>query len=567
MTLGNGTAALVEQAKKDVLNGRNKIAKSKVGIPKKALNEDGTINWQHLEPEIVRQGKQIILPGDPADMPIDDAINALIARKAEEEEMMAVQEVIDAYPLDGAVAFMMAMKTIYGWASPVPEMTWFGPIPPRMITVDVGPKPEDKIQIPWGQFKVPGIENPIKTIQINTNKGPAFAVIGELRKKESHVLKELADLARDIAAEHSIYRGRAIRLATDDNGMLNVEIPPTFIDVEHVNPDNLIMSEVTGRLIDVNVFTLLRKTQQCVKAGIPLKRGVLLWGKYGTGKTLTSLVTAKYGTDNAWTFITLDKPQSLKQALEFAKRYEPCVVFAEDIDRITGTRDEPANDLLNTLDGILSKNSKTMVVLTTNEIETIHPAMLRPGRLDAVIEVTPPDAKAAERLVRLYSHGLLAINEDLSELGNVMSGWTAAVIREAVERAKLAMISRGGDELLESDLIAAALTMDGHRKLLEGPAEKEPTAAEAVGTALQKMIKEALAGGIEIDDVKELVEEEAQATRDTVHSRANETNDKVVGIGGMAREISDRTKKIVNQTEPTMRNVRRIAEDRDLEID
>jgi SpoVK/Ycf46/Vps4 family AAA+-type ATPase len=66
---------------------------------------------------------------------------------------------------------------------------------------------------------------------------------------------------------------------------------------------------------------------------VPLKRGVLLEGPYGTGKTLTAFVTAKKCVENGWTFIMLDRVAALKEALTFARMYAPAVVFAEDIDR------------------------------------------------------------------------------------------------------------------------------------------------------------------------------------------------------------------------------------------
>lgn len=57
---------------------------------------------------------------------------------------------------------------------------------------------------------------------------------------------------------------------------------------------------------------------------------------------------------------------------------------------------------INTLDGVDSKKHEIMVVLTTNDKRAIHPAFVRPGRIDAVIPILPPDNDATVRLVRSY---------------------------------------------------------------------------------------------------------------------------------------------------------------------
>ena len=54
-----------------------------------------------------------------------------------------------------------------------------------------------------------------------------------------------------------------------------------------------------------------------------------------------------------------------------------------------------------------SKDSEIMVVLTTNEVSKIHPAFLRPGRIDAVVSIRPPDTEATVRMVRRYGRGLV----------------------------------------------------------------------------------------------------------------------------------------------------------------
>lgn len=483
-------------------------------IPTKALEVETTnvkpeaLNWKHIDVAIERTGKKITLPNEPGPMPIDAAVEALKRLKADEESEIQFQEVIDAYPLDGAVAFVKALQHIHGWASPAPTPGFWGPKPPQMITVDTGPNPEDKVQVPWGGFKIPGVSQPVYTAQVTTSKGPALVIHGVLKKRENATLMEIAKLTREIVQEESIYRGNAIRVPTNNEGEMSFDTPPEFIATAHVKAEELILPSETRAQIETNIFTLIRKTDACRKAGIPLKRGVLLEGPYGCGKSMTALVTAKHAVDSQrWTYIMIDKAAALKQALEFAKRYEPAVIFTEDIDRTTEDRNEPANDLLNILDGILSKHSQIMVVLTTNHVEKINKAMLRPGRLDAVISVQPPDAAAVEQLIHLYARGHLEKSTSLSRIGEKLAGSIPAVIRETIERAKLAMIARGGDKLSEDDLLVAATTMDNHRRLLEVPKPNPVTAAQQIGQGIASLIRDGVGESDKVVKLGKQVEE------------------------------------------------------------
>lgn len=526
MAYGNGAAPAPAPAPALLAAVAADKAAKAAKVAEKAIDKDGKIDWKHVDAEIERSGSKIILPNDPAAMPIDDAIKALERKKADEEQMMDVHEVIDTFPLDGAVAFMHALKLKYGWASPVPTPGFFGPQPPQMLTVDIGPGKDDKVQVPWGSFKVPGIEKPVQTDVTRTEFGPALVIAGQLRKRESHVLKELAALTREIVESNSIYRGNAIRLRTTDSGDIEFRRPPTFIETKHVKPGELILPQIVKDQVETNIFTLIRKTAICVQHGIPLKRGVLLEGKYGTGKTLTASVTAKHCVEHGWTFIMLDRCQGLRQAIEFAKRYQPAVIFAEDIDRAVEDRNERTNDLANIIDGLLSKDAQVMVVLTTNHVEKINPVMMRPGRLDAVISVTPPDADAVEQLVRLYARGLLPKSEKLTKLGKQLAGNIPAMIREVVERSKMAMISRGGDHLTEDDLMVSAIGMQTHMRLLEEPKKENDDPRYKLGDAMAKVVMGVMENEFDEDDdenVTAAINDAARYVVDAVESGTRKT--------------------------------------------
>ncbi len=447
--------------------------------------------WDTVDPDIDYKGKAITLPNDPLKMPIRQAIKTLQRKADDEEQETQVIEKIDTYPMDGAVALAYAMKEIYGWASPVPEMSFFGPVPPTLRNIKTGPNPEDVIQVPWGSFVLPNVEGKLSTKAAPDEGRMKLFLVALVKKKDAHIVVELAAKTREILKSRSIYKGKAIRLRTNHDGDLDPAMDPEFLPTAYINPGELVLNPGEGDQIETALWTPIRNTEACLQHKIPLKRGILLEGPYGCGKSMTANVTSKVSVDNGWTFILLDDVRALKDALLFAKRYSPAVVFAEDVDRVASVRDERGNDLLNTIDGILSKDSQVITVLTTNFVERLDVAMLRPGRLDAVISVKAPGPDSVQKLVRIYSRGLLEEGTELTEVGAALAGNIPATIREVVERAKLGMIGRKANAVSAADLLVSADGMKAHLELLK-PKQKEMTNREMLGFATEEIIRDAV---------------------------------------------------------------------------
>ena len=111
--------------------------------------------------------------------------------------------------------------------------------------------------------------------------------------------------------------------------------------------------------------------------------------------------------------------------------------------------------------------------------------MLRPGRLDAVIDVLPPDAEAAEKLVRLYGGQAIPETEDLTEVGQTLNGVIPAVIAEVVKRAKLAQLRLQEPGTLVTTLTPEALldaskSMRSQLDLLYRPTEVETVTMDSI---------------------------------------------------------------------------------------
>jgi transitional endoplasmic reticulum ATPase len=184
------------------------------------------------------------------------------------------------------------------------------------------------------------------------------------------------------------------------------------------------------------------------------------------------------------------------------------VVFCEDIDRaiLAGERSVKMDDILNIIDGIDSKYSNIIVVLTTNELEKIHAAMLRPGRLDAVVEVTKPDAKAVEKLLRIYGKDVIAAEVDLTRAGQILQGNIPAVIAEVIKRVKLSQLKfqEPGSYITkvgEQAVIDAAETMQQQIELLERAINGQPDTGSKLENALKGVVQQAMKE--DTQDVKE----------------------------------------------------------------
>ena len=420
--------------------------------------------------EVIRTGSSVIVPEN---MSIAEAIDALMMKQREEEEITNFSERINAFPWDGALAMVTAMEELFGYASSQPTQGFFGPEPPEMMSVEVGVG-QTKL-VPWGAFKLPGIEGRVSTgFWKNPDGLIQFQITASVKKKNEPHIRRLAKRTAEIVAVDSIYRGKAIRIKFFDDDGDRIPIPsPTFLDLTRVNEEELIFSDDVRLAVETNLYAAIEYPEACRRHKIPLKRGILFSGPYGVGKTLCGYVAAKKAVDHGTTFIYCEAANELADAIRFAQQYAPAVLFCEDIDQSTsGERDEDMNEVLNVIDGIDAKNIEVTVVLTTNNVEKINTAMLRPGRIDALIEITPPDAKAVQKLLRLYGRGLIPADESLVEIGLMLDGTIPAVIGEVVEKAKLASVylTKGAFDLVitEEALLIAAKSMQPQRDILEG---------------------------------------------------------------------------------------------------
>lgn len=447
---------------------------------------------------VVREGKSLVVP-DGIDF--DTAIRALILQKEAEEKIVAIDITTSLEVADGFVAFLRVLQREYGFVSNMGTdgFFFFPGTPPTSLSIETSPGHRETI--PTGKIQVPGIDGWITPAVGIQNKFPVFKIGGEVKGKHKDAVNALAKMIEEECKKNSVYKGRAISTSFRlPNECANLQDTfPQFAAIDQVAPNQVVFSREIEEQIETTLYVPITHTELCRKHGIPLKRGVLLEGPYGTGKTLTAQAVATLCSQNGWTFIYLKDVRRLEHAYEFAAKYQPAVVFAEDMDHIINGEDEDEvaetlKNIRNAMDGIDSKGIEVMTVLTTNFLEKLTEALLRPGRIDTVVPVRAPDREASLRLVKMYARDLLDPNCDLenSQVGDILAGEIPAIIREVVERSKLSAIRRGGERLIitAKDLEVVARGMKNHMELLRKKEPEQRSDVELAAEILAKSIRE-----------------------------------------------------------------------------
>jgi transitional endoplasmic reticulum ATPase len=445
--------------------------------------------------EVVKSGEKLIIPENCS---LTQARDLIERRMEYEQEVVSLQDSFDVFPWDGAVAFDAVLTDVYGWSPAESTPGFWGDTPPQMQSVEVGPGVFRSV--PWGRFSLPNVKGWLHTAATQKEGRYVFAIVAQVLRKDEGTVKNLFSRVREYLKTGSIYRGQAIRMRFRNDEGATLPLPePKFMRTDDIDPAQLIYSRSVTESIETNLFTPIKRVRELKANGIAVKRGVLLGGVYGTGKTMAAKVASKYAVESGVSFLYVTRADELADAINFARQYQDpaCVIFCEDIDRVMdGERDIEMDDILNVIDGIDTKSANIITVLTTNNLEGIHAAMLRPGRLDAVIDVKAPDAEAIQRLLRVYGGDAIDASEDLSRVGMLLDGNIPAVIAEVVKRAKLSQLKLNEPGVPVTRITAQALedaaeTMQGQLDLLflqSAPKDAKPDLVQALDSLVQESV-------------------------------------------------------------------------------
>lgn len=204
--------------------------------------------------------------------------------------------------------------------------------------------------------------------------------------------------------------------------------------------------------------------------GIAQPKGVLLYGPPGTGKTLLARAVAHH-TD--CTFIRVsgselvqkyigEGSRMVRELFVMAREHAPSIIFMDEIDSIGSTRVESSGgdsevqrtmlELLNQLDGFEStKNIK--VLMATNRIDILDPALLRPGRIDRKIEFPNPNEAARLDILKIHSRKMnLTRGINLQKIADQLSGASGAEVKAVCTEAGMFALRERRVHVTQEDL-------------------------------------------------------------------------------------------------------------------
>ena len=231
------------------------------------------------------------------------------------------------------------------------------------------------------------------------NPNATLVVTGPERIKP--VVEGFKDAVEKIAKERNFYRG----------GKLSFYGLIFFIDVSGKSWSDLILDPDTKDSIWNNSIGFLNNSKRLKEFGLPIKRGLLMVGQPGTGKTLACKgILAASGNITCITTRSdaLESPNYLHELYELAEDLSPCIVMIEDIDLICQEREESHYmrgsallTLLSVLDGVEERDG-IVTIGTTNSKDTLDDAIAkRPSRFDRIIEFPKPSLAQRVDLVTL----------------------------------------------------------------------------------------------------------------------------------------------------------------------
>ncbi len=262
---------------------------------------------------------------------------------------------------------------------------------------------------------------------------------------------------RELVDAHDVMRGQVVSFGPGEhygNELVTFMPRPDLDESDVILPDGLLAG------VERHILAVGEQGDRLRELGIHLKRGLLLHGPPGTGKTHT--VRYLMGKARRATVIVLSGPamQLIGTAAALARRLTPAIVVLEDVDLIAQDRsfDSPNAllfSLLDTMDGVAADADITFV-LTTNRAADLEEALVeRPGRIDLAVEIPRPDSRGRCRLVRLYA-GRARLDADPAIAADALDGVTASAIKELMRRAVLAAMEVSADEAVITDEILRA---------------------------------------------------------------------------------------------------------------
>ncbi len=301
------------------------------------------------------------------------------------------------------------------------------------------------------------------------------------------VVADLAALVREAAlraAARASSDGQPPALTQDDLlGALTVIRPLSRSAGEEIPVGSITLDDVgdmaaTKQALTEAVLWPLQHPDTFARLGIEPPRGVLLYGPPGCGKTFVVRALASTGQLSVHAVKgseLMDKwvgasEKAVRELFRRARDSAPSLIFLDEVDALapqrgqsfdSGVTDRVVAALLTELDGI-NPLRDVVVVGATNRPELIDPALLRPGRLERLVFVEPPDAAARRDILRTAGRSVpLSTDVDVDRLAAELDGYSAADCTALLREAALAAMRRSIDaaDVTAADVAAARETV------------------------------------------------------------------------------------------------------------
>jgi cell division protease FtsH len=249
------------------------------------------------------------------------------------------------------------------------------------------------------------------------------------------------------------------------------------------------------------VVEFLRDPERFNKLGASVPRGILLHGPPGTGKTLLAKAVAKesgahFFSQSASSFVEMFAglgAARIRRLFQIAKDHAPAILFIDEIDAvglkrgfdISREKDQTLNQLLVEMDGFADRRD-VIVIAASNRIDGLDPALLRPGRFDRQVLVSPPDLDGREEILKVHSRKMPVADVDLHTVAQHTSGLTGADLANLCNEAAIFAGREGRDTILQVDFDNALerVVAGLQTRRVISPREKEIIAYHEAGHAL-----------------------------------------------------------------------------------
>jgi cell division protease FtsH len=219
------------------------------------------------------------------------------------------------------------------------------------------------------------------------------------------------------------------------------------------------------------VVDFLKDPKKFQRLGASVPAGVLLHGPPGTGKTLLAKAVAHesgatFYAQSASSFVEMFAglgAARIRRLFREARKHEPAIVFIDELDAVgarRGTdnnseREQTLNQLLVEMDGFAS-SGRVVVMAASNLLEKLDPALLRPGRFDRQVFVSPPDVEGRKRILKVHTANKpLRDDVDLQLVAQQTSGLSGAELANLCNEAAIFCVRRGGQAVSRQDFDGA----------------------------------------------------------------------------------------------------------------